>query len=265
MERAEIEKQLGAIGDIIAGVLVPGHQESELGVELLKSSDVATAMKVQIGEKAAFAKLFNGDDTAMAAFVRERRALELLNATQVPRLLFVAEPQRLIVTSYIEGTALNEVLTADNLMLTAEHMGQWFGAVSNTAPAEPQSGSWAEYLLNYQEGFNPEVLEQQRPILEQTQINRLTLAHNDNALSNFILGQDKRLYAVDFEDSRMKPEGWDLVTTASALFRRFPEEVPTISNALLRGYRLSAKDCSLIEAFDQLISVLVVANALGDA
>lgn len=263
MPPAKIETRLAEVGGIIADILKPDHQASEMAIEVLKTSDQATAMKVGVAGQNAFVKMFHGGAKASAAFARERHALELLDGVQAPRLLFVAQPQRLIMTSFITGKPLGETLTTDTLILRAEHLGQWFAQLSNNAPSKVQDGNWLDYLGRYHAGFDKDLLDQQNRILGQTPLNRLTLAHNDNTLSNFILGSDKRLYAVDFEDCRMKPEGWDLVTVTSALFRRFPEDLQIIATSVLRGYRLSAATCALPDNFDQVINVLTLASAIS--
>jgi thiamine kinase-like enzyme len=177
----------------------------------------------------------------------------------VQQLGFVSEPDLVLVTRYIKGTPLSETVTSDTLIRMAEFLGQWFGRLANIAPHSPADTNWADYLAQYQSGFNPDLLIQQDMTLGQVPICRLILSHNDNALGNFILGADKQLYAVDFEDSRMKPEGWDLITAANALFRRFPDELQTISASLFRGYQLTAKDHGLKSGFEQVIGLAVIA------
>jgi len=144
-------------------------------------------------------------------------------------------------------------------------MGQWFGRLSNLSPSLEYEGNWADYLAQYSSGFEADILAHQRPILEQSNIGWIVLSHNDNILGNFILGDDKRLYAVDFADSRMKPEGWDLITAARAMFGQKPDALATISGSLLRGYQLTSRNCALADNFDQVISTSAFANALKAA
>jgi tRNA A-37 threonylcarbamoyl transferase component Bud32 len=265
MKQSDIKEILTGMGDVIAHVLDPEHEQDDLVVESIKQSDSSTTLKAKLGGKIGFLKLFEQDAAGKDAFARERKALELLIGEQVPRLLFVAEVEQVIMTSFIDGKPLLDTLKPENIGQTAEHMGQWFGRLSNKTPHVAHEGNWAGYLDQYSSGFETDVLEQQRPILEQTRINRLLLAHNDNALANFILGPDKRLYGVDFEDSRMKPEGWDLATAARSLFGQMPDALPMISGSLLRGYQLAAKDSTLPDNFDQVISAIAIANAVNPA
>jgi tRNA A-37 threonylcarbamoyl transferase component Bud32 len=262
MKQAEIKETLTAIGDVIAHVLNPDHQQEDLVVESIKQSDSSTTLKAKLGDKIGFLKLFERGAVGKDAFARERKALELMIGEQVPRLLFVAEVEQVIMTSFIDGKPLLNTLKPENIGQTAEHMGQWFGRLSNKTPQVVHEGNWADYLNQYKSGFDGDILDQQRPILEQTRISRLQLSHNDNALANFILGKDKRLYGVDFEDSRMKPEGWDLVTAARSLFGQMPGDLPLIAGSLLRGYQLAAKDSALPENFDQVISATAFAQAV---
>jgi predicted Ser/Thr protein kinase len=265
MKQSDIKDVLTGIGDVIAHVLDSEHTQDSLVVESIKQSDTSTTLKAKLGEKTGFLKLFDQSPAGKDAFARERKALELLIGEQVPRLLFVAEVEQVIMTSFIDGKPLLDTLKSETIGQSAEHMGQWLGRLSNKAPHVAHDGNWADYIGQYKSGFEVKALKQQRPVLEQTRISRLLLSHNDNALANFILGSDKRLYGVDFEDSRMKPEGWDLVTAARSLFGQMPDALPVISGSLLRGYQLAAKDSTLPENFDQVISAIAFANAVNSA
>lgn len=262
MKQSDIKEKLTAIGDVIAHVLDPDHKQENLVVESIKQSKTSTTLKATLGDKTGFLKLFEQGSAGKDAFGRERKALELLIGEQVPRLLFVAEVEQVIMTSFINGKPLLDTLKPETIGQTAEHLGQWFGRLSNKTPTVGYDGNWASYLDQYKTGFDGDILDQQRPILEQTRISRLLLSHNDNALANFILGTDKRLYGVDFEDSRMKPEGWDLVTAARALFGQMPDALPVIAGSLLRGYQLAAKGSALPDNFDQVISATAFAQAV---
>ncbi|NOX39390.1 MAG: phosphotransferase [Alphaproteobacteria bacterium] len=265
MEPSEITDRLAAVSDIIARILSPEHKEQEFKADILGRSQNVTTAKITLSGQQAVARIFTLDVAGQAAFGRERRALELLAGGQIPKLLFVAEAERLILTSFIDGVSLANSLNPDNLIQMSEFLGQWFGRLSNHAPAEEAGGTWAEYIAKYPAGFAQDVLAQQAEILQKTPLKRLMLAHNDNALGNFILGKDKRLYAIDFEDCQMKPEGWDLIMATRAIFRRFPDDLPMIASSVLRGYRLGAKNCGLSDDFEAIISALVLANLLDRA
>jgi tRNA A-37 threonylcarbamoyl transferase component Bud32 len=265
LDQQEIKQKLAGLGDMIARALNPDHGEAAFTLKTIKTSDRSTSAKVMLGDRAGFLKLFGDGDAAASAFARERKALELLHEEHVPKLLFVAEKERAILTRFINGTPLLEKLSPETLNQTAEHLGQWFGRLANRAPVQEMDTNWGDYLAKYPAGFAVEILEHQHPILSQSKISRASLSHNDNALGNFILGADRRLYAVDFEDSQMKPEGWDLVTSARALFGQMPDQLPVIAGSLLRGYQLTAKECGLPDNFDQVISAITVASALETA
>lgn len=260
----DIEAQLRSIADQVAGILDPGHDQGELQAEILKRSDHAVSLLVKVGEARGFLKMFADSDVAKAAFGRERQALDLLHGPHVPRLLLVADPVRAVLTGFVDGRPLGDLLTDSNLMQRAEQIGQLFGAIANRAPVQAGGDNWALYLDRFETGLSARLLDQQRPVLEQSTIAGLHLAQNDAALSNFIQGKDKRLYLVDFENSRMKPEGWDLAMAARVLFGRFPDQLNVISNSLLRGYRLAAKDCGLADDFDSVINILVTAMILPE-
>jgi len=265
MEHSNITARLAGLSDVIAGILSPGHEEHDLIVEVLGRSQNVVTAKITLCDQRAIARIFHNTAEGQAAFGRERQALDLLSGHQVPKLLFVAEREMVILTSFVDGATLGESLNPENLMQMSEYLGQWFGLLSNHAPVEVVDGNWAAYIVKYPGGFDGQLLAQQADMLQKIPVGRLILAHNDNALGNFILGKDKRLYAIDFEDCRMKPEGWDLIMAARSLFRRFPDELPMIATSVLRGYRLSAKNCGLDTNFQAVITALVVANMLDSA
>jgi len=261
----DVQKALHGLADAIATALAPERREPALAATILKTTAHATTLKVEIGGKAGVLKLFHPDEAGRGAFQRARRALEGMQALTVPRLLLVSERDAALLSAFIPGALLGARLEPTNLAQMAEFAGQWFGRLATIAPRAPAEGSWGDYLARFETGFARDLLEQQKPLLDSLGPDHLALAHNDNALSNFILARDRRLYGVDFEDTRLKPEGWDLITSASAFFRRFPDDLPVISNSLLRGFRLTNAACHLPNRFDQLINVLVLAAALDRA
>lgn len=258
------EMTLRSVGDVLAGVLSPGHKEAELSVSQLRSSEIAASFKVSVGKTVGFVKIFDVTPEAAQAFDRERKALEGFHGLLIPKLLFVAEGKRLLMTEFVVGAVLKDIVHSDNMSRIAEHMGQWIGSLHNIAPRQNHESCWSDYLKAYEKGLAPGVLDQQAAILDRIEIGHLTLAHNDNALSNFIMAEDGHLFGVDFEKARFKPEGWDLVTSARALFVLFPDSLPEISAALLRGYQLTVKDSELPMFFDQAINAVTVSNLVSE-
>jgi hypothetical protein len=167
--------------------------------------------------------------------------------------------------SEIRGQPMREILKDHNVGQMAEFLGQWFGRLSTHAPSEAADGTWWAYLSHYAGQLDSTVLATGKDVLQATRIRRNLLAHNDNALTNFIRGRDKRLYGIDFESCRMKPEGWDLIRAADAMFRRYPDALQIISTSLLRGYRMTAGNSDLPDHFDAVIAMVVTAGVLADA
>lgn len=263
MDIDEATEILNRLGDIIAHSIKPDYNGKKLSVTPLKSSNSAWVFCVSIDDTKALVKIFADTDDAQSAFDRERFALEGFHEIQIPRLKFTSEPDRVLVMDFIEGATLNEIISDTELMRVSEHMGQWFGHMANAAPRQGSSGNWQGYFEEYDSGLNLEVLNQQKEILSAVEITHLALAHNDTVLSNFIIGSDTRLYGVDFENSRFKPEGWDLVMATRVLFMRFPDDLPMISVAMLRGYLMTVKNTTLPDNFDHLINAVIVANLVA--
>ncbi len=256
-----LREQAASIARAMAGS-GSGH---DLQVALLKSGSHATVVKVEHDGHRAIAKVFAPGQAHRAPYLRERDALGWLPADMVPGLLSVAEARRLLLMSFISGERLDLALNDGNLIRHAEHLGQWFARLANIAPTRPAKGSWHDYLMQYRKGFDRAVLNEHARLLGASATGLVTLAHNDNALDNFILGRDRRLYGIDFSQSRMKPLGWDLVTAAQALFRRFPGELSSIAASLVRGYALSARHHLPAPNFAELITLLVLAGPKPEA
>ena len=266
MDRDESQKRLTGLADALGAALAPGHGEDSMLARVMRESPTAVTWRVAVGGRAGAVKLFDPGEEGRAAYARERRALEGFQGQGVPRLLFVADGEACLMTAFVEGRTLAEALDDANRLQMAEFLGQWLGRLSTVAPDQPaDADNWKDYLDRVDGNLNREILAQQAPILEQTPVLRNLLAHNDNALTNFILGKDRRLYGVDFENARFKPEGWDLAMAGAALFGRFPDDLQLLSGALLRGYRLTATDTELPANFDQLISAVALSIALNGA
>jgi len=259
------QKVLSRLADAIAAALRPERTEKSLEAVALKSADHAKTLRLSVGDKEGIVKLFSDSLEGRLAFSREHRALAGLQRLDVPKLLLVSERDRAILTRFIPGAPFERDLDVNNLLQRSEFLGQWFGRMAGIAPRKPAKGSWADYLANYETGFDHELLAAQGSLLKSAEPAHMALAHNDNALGNFILGDDKRLYAIDFEQAMMKPEGWDLFTAARAFFQRFPDDLQSISSSLLRGFRLTNANSSLPENFDQIMNVLVLANVVKGA
>jgi len=262
-EQGSAQDVFAKLAGLIAEVLGNDTGAGALTVEALKSSELAQSFKVTCGAATGFAKIFGATKAAQEAFEREKYALGLLQGEGIPKLRLVSEADRFICTEFIDGDPIQQVISDANLMQHSEFLGQWFGRLANHAPSESYDRNWYEYLKNYTDTFDEKLLRQQRPILETCRIFRVTLAHNDNAPSNFILGKDKHLYGVDFEDCMMKPEGWDLVTAARHLAHGHLADLPMISSSLHRGYRMTAEEALLPDNFDQVVNVLVTANIVS--
>lgn len=265
MEPLILEHRLTHVADAIAAVLAPGIEATNLQADILRDGKRAVTLKVDVKGARAVVKLFHEGDEAEAAYAREVRALEGFQDASVPRLLLTAPGERMLMMSEIRGQALADILKDHNVGQMAEFLGQWFGRLAGIAPEEAHVSTWWTYLEGYGTQLDGDLLASQKTLLQATPIRHLRLAHNDNALSNFIRGRDKRLYGIDFESCQMKPEGWDLIMAADAFFRRAPSELATISTSLLRGYNMTAGDRSLPESFDAVISAVVVAGIVAAA
>lgn len=263
MKIFEFQKEMQQLGAIISRTMAPDHDQSKLRVEVIKQTAISASCILRLGPQKAFAKVFNkNSEAARLAFAREHKALAVFGGKKMcPTLLMVAEPECLVMSEYVEGLPITHKLELGNLATRAERIGQWIGNMVNTAPKIEKNGDWADYLQNYNTSFHRGILETASAYLGSVTYSSMTLAKNDNALSNFIFGADKRVYGLDFEHSMFKPAGWDLAMATQAFFVKFPEDMQLISAAILKGYQLVIEKNELPADFDHLMNVVALSSA----
>ncbi|MCA8867395.1 MAG: phosphotransferase [Rhodobacteraceae bacterium] len=225
----------------------------------------SVSLRAEANSRQVFIKLFRPGIVARQAYQREQTALAVFSGDLVPQILLADPETGFLITDFIQGRTLADSVTGQNLPQMAEFLGNWLGRLANLAPRLDHDGDWAGYLDRYESGFDKAVLADHAPFLSGQRIGQLVLARNDNALSNFVIAPDRRLYGVDFEFSRMKPEGWDLITAARAFLDMYPQEFDVIIASMLRGYHLTVMENGIGEAFENVIRVLVTANLLSNA
>ncbi len=100
-------------------------------------------------------------------------------------------------------------------------------------------------------------------VLDVLPLNVSLLTQSDAAFSNFVIGTDDRLYGVDFEEIRQKPEGWGLLLMARALADLSLGNIYEMAEMLYRGYRMTQPDSKLPREFASVIALvgLAMANA----
>jgi len=259
----ETRLALEMLGDHIAAVLKPDHGASKLSMTTLKSGALATTFLAKVAGARAVVKIFAEGHDAHQEFEREKTALTGFNGLSIPDLMFVSEPERLLMMKYIDGSSMADHITGANLSDRAHQLGEWFATLFNASPKKPDSNDWSTYLQAYESDLKSDVLTEQEKVLGATKITVQSLAHNDNAMSNFIVAGDGAIFGIDFAQARFKPEGWDLITAARALFLKFPENLPEVSASLVAGYKDKAADSGLTDQFDQIISIACIANLVA--
>lgn len=228
-------------------------------------TDNSVSLRAETDSRQVFIKLFRPGMVARQAYQREQTALAVFSGDLVPQILLADPDTGFLITEFIQGRMLADSVTEQNQPQMAEFLGNWLGRLANLAPRLEYDGNWAGYLDRYESGFDKAVLADHAAFLSGQRIGQLVLARNDNALSNFVIAPNRRLYGVDFEFSRMKPEGWDLMTAARAFLDMFPQDFDVITSSLLRGYRLTVMENGIDEVFENVIRVLVTANLLSNA
>jgi hypothetical protein len=213
--------------------------------------------------KRSFAKVFARDQDGRARYAREVATLTHLDGRLGPDLLLAEETDGVVVTAAIVGQPVRKFLNRLDREHRIEHLGQWIGALASATPHQPLAGTWGLYLQEYGTEIDLNVLASIATDLDDLPLNVSILTQSDSALSNFIIGNDDRLYGVDFEEIRQKPEGWGLLLMARALADLSLGNIYEMAEMLYRGYRMTQPDSKLPREFASVIALvgLAMANA----
>ncbi len=210
----------------------------KLDASILKSGRFATTFLLSAADLKGVLKAFDDTPDGHAAFRRERDVQLLLKGKNLaPPFLQFSDTGRFVLSRYVEGNTARELPKGLSLEDFARKAGLWIATFESAMPKEVASTDWAAYLENYPDLQESEVFQDLSGILGQFGISTMVLARNDNALENFLIDVQGNVLGVDFDNSMMKPAGWDLCMAAYALVDLKTENVDRVLPELVAGYR----------------------------
>lgn len=222
-------------------------------VRVLRENDRNLTACLAFSEKKFVAKFKKTDDLrATERFLNEIDLYRRLNDSNLaPKLLAYSEAEKYILLSVASGVPLSSETSVKSVHRHLERLGRWFADfVFIIGQKHEKSATWGDYLSTYEGFWSNKVLSVQKYTIDLP-IGGWTIARNDSHLSNFIVGEDGEICAVDYEMAVLKPVGWDLLLVSRALRRRFPINYRNMVSTVVNSSIIS-KDPEYIEAFISL-------------
>lgn len=228
----------GAIARALSPDLSSDLSARQMDVQVLKRGRNSLALAVAFDNSRRFVKAFDvASGDAAESYLRERDALRIFGQTGLcPRLRQYSDDGRFLIADRIDGCTIRELIEPDRLSTISQGLGLWLGRFARKAPFRQTHENWYDYLSNYPGLNNAPVIESAREFLTSFTFDRMILSRNDGALSNFMVSDTGRMFGVDFEHARFKPYGWDLLLTARALVRLYPDKADAITHELANGF-----------------------------
>ncbi|WP_372604114.1 hypothetical protein [Actibacterium sp.] len=235
MDTAEF---LSRHGGVIAQRLSPEISARYMAATILSKRDKSQTFLLRYAQQKKIIKHYDiTDGPGQTAYLRERDALRTFSKSGlVPRLEFFSDQAGFLAIEYLEGADLRAVVHPDSLDILSASVGRWLGQFAEASPYKRETGNWGDYLRNYEALQQSGIIRESEAFLKAFAYDRLVMAKNDGALSNLRFTEDGRLYGIDLERSQFKPLGWDLLLTARALIRLFPEHADQITANLAKGF-----------------------------
>jgi len=226
--------------DVLKAMYPDGGADPDLRVMPYVSTYERLVLKVRSGSRTVILKAFSTEHkAAMVALHREAAVLTKLNGTSLcPELIHFSAAGKWIMLDFVDGPILEEVITEDTVIAQARSLGDWYRRYTDCLDtyAIEESSTWLDYLQGYDVIQKVAIKPEQETFLARLPIQRRLVAKNDAYLGNFLLGPNETPLGIDFEKSRMKPYGFDILVTGRMLVSMFPHMLPQMTDALVDGF-----------------------------
>jgi Phosphotransferase enzyme family len=260
---------LAGCGRELADAVAPGTDARDMQVFPHKVGATTLGLRLQVGERAAFLKVFDGDTADIEDdYIRERSVLlSLRGSGLVPGVLAYSNPKRFLLMSHVgadspsgsPADALDRLSPED----LAFRIGTWLARFEAFAPSKPATGNWYQYLRKFGAAVPLHRIESAFDALSEIPLCGLVIARNDAALHNYLIRADGHLVGCDFEKARMRPRGWDYMMTFHALIQRFPEQAEVALEAYVEGFSRAHRGALIVDELNVAARQLFCARALS--
>lgn len=223
------------IGTAVLGGTAPSAPPT---IQTIAERRERVVAKLSFDGTQAIAKIFDDrKEGAKNACEREIYALATLGETGlVPRLYSFSNEHSFAVMEFIPGQTLEVNLSPSNVLERAHQIGAWSARYIASQPRRDLDIDWFAYFSLYQGLVTDAVSQEARKRFEPQKVKRFALARNDQSPTNYIVRADGQLIGIDFERTRFKPVGWDVITAAWVLQKRIKGRTEDIVSALIAGW-----------------------------
>jgi hypothetical protein len=219
---------------------VTGLEQSDTPVQVrrITQRESSSVIELDLAEHRLIAKIFDqSSDKARNACQREAFALHSLKGTGLaPKLHLYAEDYAFVVMEAVQGKMLAGLVDASNLVQRAWQMGAWSASYIGHQMTRDMDIDWYNYMRVYRGIIDDSVRDEARQRFGALPVQKFALAKHDMDPVNFMVADSGELIGIDFETTRFKPVGWDVMTGAWALMERFPGRDEEIIDALISGW-----------------------------
>lgn len=198
----------------------------------------ATTFSLDVDGKKVVTKVFDkADENARNSTEREVFALTKLADTGLaPALVAFSQEDAFVVSEFVQGKALADVLDKTNLTEMCHTWGRWLAQYIEPQPTREVDTDWYSYLSLYRGVITDDVRDDAKALLGGMKIDTFALSKHDMAPENFIVKEDGTFVGIDYERSRFKPVAWDIVAAAWVLIKRFEGREDDFIPALIEGW-----------------------------
>jgi len=227
-------------GALVQAMYPNGGAPKQFDVKPLVQTSARLVLKITTEDKTVLLKAFNSDEReARIARYREIAVLANLRQTDlIAPLIGYSKAQNWILSDFIDGPDLQDVLTEDTLLDHAHALGHWYRRFSARmeAQAVEEDGDWYSYLMQYDPMQRGAMDPEKQDLLRDLPIRQRLVAKNDPYFRNFIQSPELGLIGVDFEKAEIKPHGFDIISTGRLLVRLYPHRLFEVTEALVDGW-----------------------------
>jgi hypothetical protein len=234
-----VQSILERSGNTIAQCFVDDpNKQLPMAAKLLSHNEKSVVMRIKMHCKSLIVKAFDRTNPETVwSFRRELSVAQRLGSNGLAaKVISYNEDQRFIVFEFLDGVPLAEILIDTNITKWCKNLGRWYAAFSDRMPSRKVESDWLTYLRLYKEPAIKSLVEQHSELLSRYSVTDVRIAKNDAFMHNFLVTKEKGFLGVDFENSKAKPIGWDLLLATRVLAKEFPNKIDEISENILKGW-----------------------------
>lgn len=252
---------VGCFQTLAQSITENGHEDA-LRFDRVKSSPKTLCLKVRNEGQSALVMLFDGVGVeTWQAYHRAKLTLsEMSGSGLIPDLIAVSDPRRFLLFR-ASGTELKfDRENPENKEKVAHRIGQWLAHVDALCPQQEACGNWYDYLRKTQGETGIAPSPRAVEALTTVPLCGLGLARDRSALAALSVTEEGALNGWDFDQTVMRPRGWDYVLTYRDLLQTYRARGNGILAALSDGFASGHVGGLMIDELDQVARSLATAR-----